>query len=559
MNHYDILVIGGGPGGMGAALRAAELGRKTALVERAELGGVCLNWGCIPTKALLKSAQVYHYCRTADAFGVTLGGEAKPDMARIVARSRGVSETMRKGVGFLLEKNKVDVLRGEARLAGEGRVIVADETVSADHIILATGARPREMSFMPIDHEHVLSSRDALVLDELPESMVVVGSGAIGCEFASFYAALGVRVTVVEYLPQLMPLEDEEVARTMERAFRKQRIAVMTSTTVKSVTVDGEGRCRVRIEGKKGVLWWSIYKIIQKNHPSYVLLENVDRLLKSPASQRGRDFGIILKCLQEEGYGIEWRVINAADYGCVQRRRRTFIFAFKNTTKQYERMTSCFSEDTKDGRVWLMQEGFFAHAFPVHSEVADPKKVTTVDFNEYTDTVDVTNRFRAAFYNSGVLCNGKIFSLEAVPNGKEPMLLGEIVVNGDIDKSFFIEDEDLEKWKYMKGAKTIERTSKTGYSYTFSEGPIAFPDPLDRPGRTMLTSEGTKNRSSHAIIDPKTGKLRILLPEECERMNGFPTGWTDTGMPKRQRYFIMGNALVVPLITQMGKQLLDIL
>ena len=125
MNHYDILVIGGGPGGMGAALRAAELGRKTALVERAELGGVCLNWGCIPTKALLKSAQVYHYCRTADAFGVTLGGEAKPDMARIVARSRGVSETMRKGVGFLLEKNKVDVLRGEARLAGEGRVIVA--------------------------------------------------------------------------------------------------------------------------------------------------------------------------------------------------------------------------------------------------------------------------------------------------------------------------------------------------------------------------------------------------------------------------------------------------
>ena len=252
MNHYDILVIGGGPGGMGAALRAAELGRKTALVERAELGGVCLNWGCIPTKALLKSAQVYHYCRTADAFGVTLGGEAKPDMARIVARSRGVSETMRKGVGFLLEKNKVDVLRGEARLAGEGRVIVADETVSADHIILATGARPREMPFMPIDHEHVLSSRDALVLDELPESMVVVGSGAIGCEFASFYAALGVRVTVVEYLPQLMPLEDEEVARTMERAFRKQRIAVMTSTTVKSVTVDGEGRCRVRIEGKKG-------------------------------------------------------------------------------------------------------------------------------------------------------------------------------------------------------------------------------------------------------------------------------------------------------------------
>lgn len=289
------------------------------------------------------------------------------------------------------------------------------------------------------------------------------------------------------------------------------------------------------IEGKKGVLWWSIYQIIQKNHPNYVLLENVDRLLKSPASQRGRDFGIILKCLQEEGYGVEWRVINAADYGWVQRRRRTFIFAFKNTTPQYKHLTSYFADGENKDRTWLTNKGFFAKAFPVYSESADPKKITKVDFTEYTDTVDVTKRFKAAFYNSGVLYNGSILSLEAVPQSKEPMTLREIVVDGDVDKSYFIEDEDLEKWKYMKGSKTIERTSKTGFSYTFSEGPIAFPDPLDRPGRTMLTSEGTKNRSSHAITDPKTGKLRILLPEECERMNGFPTGWTDTEMPKRQR------------------------
>ena len=251
--RYDIIIVGSGPGGYVAAIRAAQLGKKTALVERAEPGGVCLNWGCIPTKALLKSAQVYHYCRTADAFGVTLGGEAKPDMARIVARSRGVSETMRKGVGFLLEKNKVDVLRGEARLAGEGRVIVADETVSADHIILATGARPREMSFMPIDHEHVLSSRQALELRRLPASMVVVGSGAIGSEFAWFYATLGVKVTLIEYLPRIMPLEDEEVSKTMERVFRKLRATVLTSTTVRSVVVGADGRCVVEVEGRKGV------------------------------------------------------------------------------------------------------------------------------------------------------------------------------------------------------------------------------------------------------------------------------------------------------------------
>ena len=247
---YDIIVVGSGPGGYVAAIRASQLGRKVALVERAEAGGVCLNWGCIPTKALLKSAQVYTYCKSAEHYGLTLAGEVCPDPEKIVARSRGVAETMSKGVAFLLKKNNIDLIQGFGRLTAAGRLEVDGTHYEADHIILATGARPREMAFMPIDGRHVISSRQALT--RLPETMVVVGSGAIGSEFAWFYAALGVKVTVVEYMPRMMPLEDEEVSKAMERAFRKLRAAVMTSTTVKSVRVNAEGRCEVEIEGKKG-------------------------------------------------------------------------------------------------------------------------------------------------------------------------------------------------------------------------------------------------------------------------------------------------------------------
>ena len=250
--RYDLIVIGSGPGGYVAAVRAAELGKRVAVVERAEAGGVCLNWGCIPTKALVKSAQVYHYCHTAATYGVDIEGEVKPDMAKIVARSRGVSDLMQKGVLFLLKKHNIDLLQGFGSLKGGGRVDVDGVEYEADHIILATGARPREMAFMPIDGKHIISSREALTLDHLPEDMIIVGSGAIGSEFAWIYSTLGVKVTVVEYMPQLMPLEDEEVARAMERAFRKQRIGVMTSTTVKQVTVEDD-RCKVEVEGKKGV------------------------------------------------------------------------------------------------------------------------------------------------------------------------------------------------------------------------------------------------------------------------------------------------------------------
>lgn len=249
---YDIIVIGSGPGGYVAAVRASQLGRRVAIVEKADVGGVCLNWGCIPTKALLKSAQVYAYCLNAAHYGIDLAG-AKPDMEKIVIRSRQVAETMSKGILFLLKKNNIDLIQGFGRLKGHGCVEVDGTLYEADHIILATGARPREMPFMPIDGEHILSSKQALALKHLPESMIVVGSGAIGSEFAYLYAALGVKVTVVEYMPQMMPLEDEEVAKTMERSFRKLRASVLTSTTVKEVRVNDEGKCEVTIEGKKGV------------------------------------------------------------------------------------------------------------------------------------------------------------------------------------------------------------------------------------------------------------------------------------------------------------------
>ena len=248
---YDILVVGSGPGGYVAAIRAAQLGKRVGLVERAEAGGVCLNWGCIPTKALLKSAQIYAHCKAAEQYGVEITGEVRPALDKMVARSRGVAETMNKGVLFLLKKNNIDLITGFGRLTAPGHVDVDGTDYEADHIVLATGARPREMPLMPVDGKRVITSREALTLNELPETMIVVGSGAIGSEFACFYATLGVKVTVVEYLPRMMPLEDEEVSKTMERAFRKLRATVLTSTTVKGVKIAGD-RCEVEIEGKKG-------------------------------------------------------------------------------------------------------------------------------------------------------------------------------------------------------------------------------------------------------------------------------------------------------------------
>lgn len=306
------------------------------------------------------------------------------------------------------------------------------------------------------------------------------------------------------------------------------------------------------IEGKKGVLWWSINEIVKLRHPNYILLENVDRLLKSPAKQRGRDFGIILRCLMDEGYYVEWRVINGAEYGYAQRRRRVFILAYKKGTKLYSELNKRL-DDENGMRKWILGEGVFGSAFPV--DVENVVRTKKTDVSGYKDLVDITDNFSAQFNNSGAMANGKVLSLETTPIYEHPTALSQIIENNLVDEHYFISDDKMDKWRYLKGAKKIERTSTSGFKYIFSEGAIAFPDPLDKPARTMLTSESSLNRSTHVIEDPRSKKLRKLTPIECERINGFPDNWTNTDMPERQRYFIMGNALVVPIIERIANEL----
>jgi len=254
--NYDVLVIGSGPGGYVAAIRAAQLGLKAGVVERENLGGICLNWGCIPTKSLLKSAQVYEYAKHAADYGVSIQGELKADFDAMVKRSRGVADGMSKGVQFLFKKNKIDAIAGTGRLTANDTVEVtgADgkkQSYSAKHIILATGARSRELPNLKQDGKKIIGYREALVLPKLPKSMVVVGSGAIGSEFAYFYQSLGTQVTLVEFMPSIVPNEDEEVSKTLERAFKKMKMEVLTSASVEAVDTSGEG-CKVTIKTKKG-------------------------------------------------------------------------------------------------------------------------------------------------------------------------------------------------------------------------------------------------------------------------------------------------------------------
>lgn len=344
------------------------------------------------------------------------------------------------------------------------------------------------------------------------------------------------------------------------------------------------------LEGKKGILWWSIRDILEEKKPPFVLLENVDRLLKSPAKQRGRDFGIILACFRDEGYTVEWRVINAAEYGYQQRRRRIFIFAYKNDTKYESSIINTVKYDTSNeieacresmARV-ILEEGFFAKTFPVDS--VDSKKLRIAELPKGIG--ELSEQFRFAFENAGIMKDGVIYTVKTIPNyhGKQ-ITLGDIMDDGDVDKKYFIPEERLyythpevthsdetrerlskeqrQTWQYLKGAKKLPRRAANGHEYIFSEGPIAMLDSYDKPARTMLTSEGGFSRTTHIVRDKKTGKVRLLTAEETERIQGFPTGHTKyclvdgqvVEMPTNKRTFMMGNALVVNLIKQMEKEL----
>jgi len=326
------------------------------------------------------------------------------------------------------------------------------------------------------------------------------------------------------------------------------------------------------LKGKKGVLWWAIHKILEdkKNKPKYLFLENVDRLLKSPASQRGRDFAVMLKSLNDLGYAVEWRVINAAEYGMPQRRRRIFFIGYHKTTDVYKRLSKSKKTD------WLLGKGTIANAFPVFQD----SKLE--EFEIKGDLVEITNGFNkngkpSRFQNTGLLFKGKVYTTKTKPNyNGDRIVLGDVLLNGEVIDDFFIKDNKLktpktileksgkekviatekEMWAYLKGSKSILRTSKDGFKYNYSEGGMIYPDALDNASRTIITGEGGKSPSRFKhVVDSDRG-LRRLTPVELERLNMFPDNHTKMeGITDTKRAFFMGNALVVGVIEKIGKEL----
>lgn len=307
------------------------------------------------------------------------------------------------------------------------------------------------------------------------------------------------------------------------------------------------------IEGKKGVLFWDIARILKEKHTPFVLLENVDRLLKSPASQRGRDFGIMLRTFYDLGYNVEWRVINAAEYGCAQKRRRTFIFAWKRNLNY-----NAISQNTPFQIMYNV--GIFASNFPIERNQINKNKLNQdVDLRKYKDTVEMTENFKCQFYNTGVMINGIVNTLESIPIIEPSIPLRKIREKREGLNEYFLTEIQIDKFKSLRKGKSVPRTRPNGEPYTYSEGNMAFPDSLDSPGRTMLTSEASINRSTHVIKDWETNNLRFITPVEAERLQSFPKNWTNTGMPQKRRYFMMGNALVTQIIDRLENTLSDII
>lgn len=292
------------------------------------------------------------------------------------------------------------------------------------------------------------------------------------------------------------------------------------------------------IEGKKGVLWWSIERILRLKRPKYVLLENVDRLLKSPTSQRGRDFAIMLVCMNRLGYEVEWRVVNAADYGFPQRRRRVFIFAIR-----------------QDVAGALGGDNLLARA--LHAEKSSPANAFDLPFEPYEASESFGNPKKSPFMASGSMRAGHVVTFDVKPRfeGVKKTLRDVMVPDSEVPEEFFLDSESLGRWEYLKGAKREPRTAKNGYEYVYSEGPVAFPDDLDRPSRTILTSEGGSgpSRMKH-VVRGDSGRLRRLVPDELDALQGFPKGWTG-GMSDNRRAFCMGNALVVGIPHLIGAEL----
>ena len=309
------------------------------------------------------------------------------------------------------------------------------------------------------------------------------------------------------------------------------------------------------IEGKKGVLWWQIHRILRDHRrpPKYLLLENVDRLLGSPASQRGRDFAIILASLADLGYGVEWRIINAAEYGMPQRRRRTYIFAFKADTPTFS--------SVRDAEEWLSRTGIMAKAFPV--KPSETKASTFIISGTLSEISDNFNKGKSTspFKNAGVMIDRMVTTTALNPDYSGPWLsLGDILIpSSSVDEEFYIPDGELDKWIYAKGSKSEKRINKTtGFEYNYSEGAMAFPDSIEKPSRTIITGEGgaSPSRFKH-IIRTEDGRYRRLTPVELERLNMFPDNHT-IGVPSVRRAFLMGNALVTGIVERIGIEFLEL-